>query len=100
MVGAALPIVDGYLVNLRMTAPPRPYETPEGHLGVWKRGYMQLKGSLDYKDLYCCCPSQSQGYAVLNNSLPFRGQLVVVAVPRGSTWSLTLSDVPNVRKAA
>jgi hypothetical protein len=33
-------------------------------------------------------------------SLPYAGALVVVAVPKGPTWALTLSDVPVVRAPA
>ena len=36
---------------------------------------------------------------LIDVSLPYAGTLVIVGVPRGSTWSLTLSDVPNVRDA-
>ncbi len=32
-----------------------------------------------------------------NHDLGYRGALVVVAVPKGSQWSLTLSDVPSPR---
>ena len=34
---------------------------------------------------------------VINSSLSYRGALEVVCVPKGSQWSLTLSDVPNPR---
>ena len=36
---------------------------------------------------------------LIDVSLPYASALVIVGVPRGSTWSLTLSDVPNVRDA-
>jgi hypothetical protein len=36
---------------------------------------------------------------LIDVSLPYAGTLVIVGVHRGSTWSLTLSDVPNVRDA-
>lgn len=36
----------------------------------------------------------------INASVGFKGQLMVVCVPRGSTWSLTLSDVPNLKTPA
>jgi hypothetical protein len=41
--------------------------------------------------------ARSQAIAIQNNGFPYRGALVVVAVPRGSEWSLTLSGVPVVR---
>jgi hypothetical protein len=34
---------------------------------------------------------------IQNHSLAYRGALEVVCVPKGSEWSLTLSDVPNPR---
>ncbi len=34
---------------------------------------------------------------VVNRSISYRGGLIVVAVPKGSSWSVTLSDVPTVR---
>jgi hypothetical protein len=36
---------------------------------------------------------------LINGSLGYRGDLIVVACPKGSQWSLTLSDVPNPRTA-
>jgi hypothetical protein len=36
---------------------------------------------------------------LVNGSVAYRGALVVVAVPKGSVWRLTLSDQPNVRAA-
>jgi hypothetical protein len=99
MVGRALPITDGFLVSLRLTTPPPVYETPEGDdgSGVWRSGYLQLRGSGDHKDLFCASPS-SWGYVskllVGNQSLPYRGDLRVLCVPRGSEFSVTLSDIP------
>ena len=34
---------------------------------------------------------------LINGSLGYRGDLIVVGVPKGSVWSLSLSDVPIVR---
>jgi hypothetical protein len=31
---------------------------------------------------------------LVNSSIGYRGQLVIVVVPKGSTWSLTISDLP------
>jgi hypothetical protein len=105
MVGSVLPVPDGYLVSLTVTTSPAVYETPEGDAGSgeWKRGYLQLRGSRDYRDLYCNSP-HSWGYLskllVGNQSLSYRGDLRVVCVPRGAVFSLTLSDVPNLRTSS
>jgi hypothetical protein len=98
-VGRVLTPADGFLVTLRMTTPPAAYETPEGDdfTGIWRRGYLQLRASGDHKDLFCASPS-SWGYVskllVGNQSLSYRGDLRVVCVPRGSEFSVTLSDIP------
>jgi hypothetical protein len=34
---------------------------------------------------------------LVNRSEPYSGQLIVVSVPRGSAWSLSISDSPYVR---
>ena len=36
---------------------------------------------------------------IVNSSIGYRGEMVVTCVPRGSAWSLTLSDVRNRRPA-
>lgn len=104
MVGAALPIENGFLVNLRMTAPPPAYQVPFGNdgSGTWKSAYLQIRATGDHRDLFCACPDQG-GVAgnvwITNRSLGFRGNLIIRAVPRGSVWQVTLSDVPVARSA-
>jgi hypothetical protein len=60
------------------------------------------------RDVYCLGPAvnggafswaAATGQALVNGSLSYSDQLIVVAVSLGSVWSLTLSDVPNVRTA-
>jgi hypothetical protein len=99
MVGQSVGPANGFLVSLTQTTPPLVYETPSGDdgSGIWKSGYLQLRGSLDHRDLFCASPS-SWGYVskflVGNQSLDYRGDLVVVCIPKGSVFSLTLSDIP------
>ncbi len=88
-----------------MVAQPQ-FETPqwdEGR-GVFKSGYLTLRGAKDFVPVYNASPATNgaafswwgpQGIAIVNNSLPYKGDLVVVSVPRGSQWKLSLSDVPN-----
>jgi hypothetical protein len=54
-VGQTIGPADGFLVNLVLTTPPPRYEIPEGDAGrgIWKRGYLQLRGSGDIRDLIC-----------------------------------------------
>lgn len=101
-VGQSVGPASGYLVSLRMTQGPPVYQTPEGDdgRGVWTRSYLQLRGSGDLRDLYCACPAQggvAGNVLVQSQSLRYHGDLTIVACPRGSAFSLTLSDVPNVR---
>jgi hypothetical protein len=103
-VGDVLPITDGLLVSLSMTQSGGFDGSPrfdEGKL-IWVSGYFVLRGSLDIRDLICLSPQSGggggpDGVMVANHSLGYRGELLVVAVPRGSTWSLTISDVENPR---
>jgi hypothetical protein len=105
MVGTAIgPPDGGYLVNLRQTQSQASYAVPDGDdgSGVWRSGYLVLRGSGDIRDLYCNCPSQCGVFDpaktwVANSSLAYRGQLIVQSVPRGSVWALSLSDVPFVK---
>ena len=65
-------------------------------------------GDRDRRDVYCVQPSTNgsafswwgtESRAIVNGSIPYRGGLAVRYVPRGSVWSLTLSDVPSPRTA-
>ena len=107
-VGQVLPITDGFLTNLTMTAPPPVYEVPSFDEGkqIWTAGYFVLRGSGDYRDTVCINLASGGGFAqwqksnanvVVNRSISYRGGLIVVAVPKGSSWSVTLSGVPTVR---
>jgi len=105
-VGRVLPITDGFLTNLTMTAPPPVYEVPSFDEGkqIWTAGYFVLRGSGDNRDAVCITPAgggfaqwqKSNANMVVNRCIGFRGGLIVVAVPKGSSWSVTLSDAPVV----
>jgi hypothetical protein len=98
-MGRALGVPDGFLVNLSVTAVPKGYEAPEWNPGTqrWTRGYLQLRGSGDSQNIFCASPS-SWGFVsktlVINQSLGYLGDLVVVCLPRGAVFELTLSDQP------
>ena len=108
-VGRVLGVPDGYLVSLSRTVAPPVYEIPDGDVSrqVWKNAYLTLKGSGDFQPIYCNNPHQNGQtpmwvgdtmILVSNKSLRYRGDLVVVSVPRGSVHTLTLSDAPNPRQ--
>jgi hypothetical protein len=72
----------------------------------WVAGYFVLRGQRDWRDLVCVDAATNgaafawwgrDGNMVVNGSISYRGALMVVGAPKGSQWSLTLSDVPNPR---
>jgi hypothetical protein len=96
----------GFLVNLRRTGNQSGYVVPEWDDGkmLWKSGYLVLRGSRDLRDLVSASPQTGGGWGpdgsgamVINGSIAYHGQLQIVCVPRGSTFSVTLSDVENPR---
>ena len=96
-VGSTIGSPDGAVTALSMTTPPQ-FETPcfdEGQQH-WVSGYFVLRGSADIHDLVSIQPTTTGGAGgagvVVNGGLDYAGELQVVAVPRGSTWSITLSD--------
>jgi hypothetical protein len=107
-IGRALDPADGFLVGLSQTAPAVPDGEPQWSAAMqrWKTGYISLRGESDPQAVYCNRPSiwtplWSGGERILiaSNSLPYAGRLRIECVPKGSTWSLTVSDVPFVRLA-
>jgi hypothetical protein len=63
-VGRVLPITDGFLTNLTMTAPPPVYEVPSFDEGkqIWTAGYFVLRGSGDNRDAVCINPAGGGGF--------------------------------------
>jgi hypothetical protein len=94
-VGRVLPITDGFLVSLTMTASPSVYEVPDANPATqqFKSGYFTLRGTGDVRNLYNSLTGHLSKFLIANHSLSYRGDLKVVCVPRGSTWSITLSDI-------
>jgi hypothetical protein len=90
-VGRALGVPDGYLVSLSMTQSGGFDGSPRFDEGkqIWISGYFVLRGSLDLRDLICVSPQSGgaaaywggDGNMVVNGSIGYRGDLVVVAVP-------------------
>ena len=66
-------------------------------------GRLVLRGSRDFRNLMCI-DTQSGGGAnrgaenvLTSASIGYRGELMVVCVPKGSVWEIQLSDVPFVK---
>jgi hypothetical protein len=94
-----------------MTAPLPVYEVPSFDEGkqILDRRVFRSERKRRYRDTVGTNPASGGGFAqwqksnadmVVNRSISYRGGLIVVAVPKGSSWSLTLSDVPTVRSPA
>ena len=107
-IGGALDPADGFLVSLSQTTPAVPDGDPQwsASLGRWRTGYLVLKGERDTQAVYSNRPSVwtplwsgGERSLIASNSLPYAGRLRIECVPKGSTWSLTVSDVPFVRLA-
>lgn len=101
-VGQVIGPPDAFLVNLTMTTRPAGYEIPQWDEGRmrWLTSYFVLKGTGDTRDIFSACPEQGGvfgGFWLGNASLPYRGQLQVVACPKGSEWAVSISDIPFIK---
>jgi hypothetical protein len=98
-IGTVIGPPSGFLVSLIKTqAPPTTDELPQWDAGRmrWKAGRFVLKASGDYQCLVSLAltdtlPSKTWASGA---SFAYVGDLEVQCVPKGSTWSLTLSDTP------
>ena len=66
---------------------------------IWNAGYFVLRASGDFQNLIAIGPFDTiptENWAT-GASYGYHGELRVVAVPKGSTWSVTLSDAPVSR---
>ena len=86
-----------------MSTPPV-FETPYWDAGAqnWVSGCFTLRGTGDCHDAVSISPQTNGGafcqpgaVMIHGGSVAYSGALVVVAVPKGSSWSLTLSDAPT-----
>jgi hypothetical protein len=94
-IGRTIGPRDGFLVSLTMAVAPSVYEVPDANPATqqFKSGYFTLRGSGDVRNLYNSLTGGLSPVLIQNHSLAYHGDLKVVCVPRGSTWSITLSDV-------
>jgi hypothetical protein len=108
-IGQTIGPPDGFLVSLSQSAPSSDRADPQFSisLGRYLTGYLQLRGERDHQAIYCNRSGQWTPYwsgdnrvLISDQSLDYHGQLVVQCVPRGATYTLTLSDIPFVRAPA
>jgi hypothetical protein len=104
MVGRVLDPPDGFVTALSMTTPPVADGPPRASPGgTWLSGRIQLCGESDWRDLVCSDSLDIGGWSgktkvlIADSSYPYRGGLVIKAVPKGAVYQITLSDVPNDR---
>lgn len=109
-IGSVLPVQNGYVANLARTQAPPPglNETAQWDEGKqrWTAGRLVLRGEGDRRDLFCIDAThggwasfdRDQAFVITGGSFPYRGGLKIICVPRGSEWSLTLSDMPVARQ--
>ena len=78
--------------------PPGAGEMPQWDTGRmrWKAGWFALKASGDHQCLVSIALTDTIPGKVWaqNASIGYAGDLEVQCLPKGSTWSLTLSDAP------
>jgi hypothetical protein len=105
-IGQTIGPANGYLVNLTRTQ-AGPYDPAQWSAAKqqWLTGRFVLRGSGDVKDLVCIDTQHGGGWAshgglgdiVWGDANIALADLIVACVPRGSAWTVTLSDVPNPR---
>ena len=95
----------GFLVDLKQTQSGPSELAQATPAGVWKTMYLQLRGSLDHRDLYCAIPSQNfmnwsgaTKYLIVDHSLDYHGDLKILCVPKGAVFEIALSDVELSRR--
>jgi hypothetical protein len=110
-IGRALTPANGYVTNLSLVR-GGPYEAPSwdpgwGKFGRWQSGYLVLQGTGDRRPVYSFSSQSNSGGAlssgsartlIIDGSVPYLGELIVVAIPGGSEWRLDLSDTPVVNR--
>lgn len=105
-IGSVLPIQDGFITDLAMTTSPSVYEVPSFNQGRWSSAFFTLRDSGWRRDYISFAPGSCSPYSgsrrdiIVNGSWRYYGDLAVVSVPRGSQWSISISDVPVVRQVA
>jgi hypothetical protein len=101
-IGKTIGPPDGYLVDLHMAPGSGEYEPVQWDPGHqrYTGGWVTLKGSGDRNPLYSGSPQSTPlsvlqtGALVVNANFPYTGNLTIEAVPKGASFSITLSDTP------
>jgi hypothetical protein len=106
-MGATIGPPDAFVVNLKRTK-AGPYDPPSFSEATqqFTTGRFVLRATGEFRN-FVCIDTQTDGYwasqygntasVLINASLGYRGELMIVCVPKGSVWELTLSDQPYVR---
>jgi hypothetical protein len=94
-----------------MLSPPTVYEQPDRDPGrqFFKSGYFTIRGECDLRPAFNAQIGAGGGHfsywggeahSIVDGNFPYKGALKIVSVPKGSTWQVSVSDIPNDRAPA
>jgi hypothetical protein len=92
---------NGYVNRLAMKQGPlgpplvTDWDPGWGKFGRAKTNFLTLRGTGDFKPIYNInIATDPIGLAIAYTSVPYRGELEIVACPKGATFELVVSDIP------
>jgi hypothetical protein len=102
-VGSVLPVTNGWITALSMTAPPTRYDNAafKADRSAWASGYFSVCGENDYEHLtrnLICIDQSNPCKRFIGLSIGYEGGLLIRSVPFGSQWEIVVSDIPVVRR--
>ena len=98
-VGSVIGPPNAWLIDLRQIESGSNEPAMADPSGKWLSAYLQLRGSLDHRDLlrdsvaeFRLMVRQDEDL-IANHSLPYSGDLIVRCVPKDAVFEISLSDV-------
>ena len=110
-VGTTIGPQNGFVTGLTMLSPPTVYEQPDRDPGrqLFKSGYFTIRGECDLRPVFNAQIGAGGGHfsywggeahSIVDGNFPYKGALKIVSMPKGSTWQVSVSDLPNDRAPA
>jgi hypothetical protein len=104
-VGTTIGPQNGFVTGLTMLSPPTVFETPDWDPGrQWfKSGYFTIRGEGDLRPIFNAQIGAGGGHfsywggeahSIVDGNF-LKGALKIVSVPKGSTWLVSVSDIPH-----
>jgi hypothetical protein len=104
-VGTTIGPQNGFVTGLTMLSPPTVFETPDWDPGrQWfKSGYFTIRGEGDLRPIFNAQIGAGVGHfsywggeahSIVDGNF-LKGALKIVSVPKGSTWLVSVSDIPR-----